>query len=100
MKPIYYETHITIGGDNLDIEMVKVLAKGHGYRCSSFTNGPDYERPKETILTAKSLDLERLEANDAKVLNWLEIYKIKVLRYKIEAAIKDTKPLDQHKGFL
>ncbi len=98
-NPIYYEAHITVAESEKDWTFESIGRK-LGFRTSFFNNSKEYDRPKEWIFTAKAFRLPILENACGRLQDVLGQEGVTVLRYKIEAAVKDTKPLSQHKGFL
>lgn len=96
---IYFEAHINLPWIQIQepsvFDFVTDLAKLHKFKMSHM-NGNDGHPDSETqtILTCHTQTYEEMEFRMKNIMELLKAYAIPILRYKIEAAVTDSRKSD------
>lgn len=105
MKPLYYESHITIEPVfDERLEKFKAFCQTWDFKAADLLMQKEREATpersnKDTFATGKGSDYDFLQAKMHGLLGDLMKNKFKVWRYKIEAILLDQK-LDRNEGYI
>lgn len=103
--PLYYECHITIEPVFEDrLIQLQEVASTHSFKVANLIlrkshSDPGIPAQDDTFCSAKSDNLETLRAQMLLMLENLMAFGYKILRYKIESIVIDSKKEDCY-GFL
>lgn len=96
---LYYESHVTIDPPTRGQErVVQALSKEQGFRLAKLFMRKAAQEEKhqdDAFMTAHSMELDDIRTRTANLVRSLQMFGIKVRRYKIEDTVLDSRNFDE-----
>ena len=96
MSNLYYESHITIDPVFYDrLEEFKTIAARYNYRVTELLMVKEDQSTKDSFCTSRSKNYTQITNDTISLVDMLQRKGFKVLRYKIEDTLVDSKIEDR-----
>lgn len=96
---LYFESHVTIDPPKVGQKrIVEALSRDQGFRLAKLfmrKGSRDEAHQDDAFMTAHSMELEDIRTRTANLVRNLQMFGIRVRRYKIEDTILDSRNFDE-----